>query len=300
MKQLKIPVLLFVFIFSMVLSACLGRTVASQPAVTATQEIVPTATLAKVTPTITKITVYLPETHLTLPSGLTIDEYTLEGMPSTEPLSFVPLQWTQKEILDNHRHEMGETFPDNSFFDNGHFSMSVEWNNQRLVARETYTATRIQSAKGVVDILLGDEKIYTIQVGDVSPINSLRGLWTYNQHWILEVATITTTYNEMTNESVSVATGQIIEDGELLNKRYSCQEMFGFQLMGGKPFYFFKVGDKIGISYDDQVMSLEYDFVPHYNCCSGAELNPRSTGNMVSFFAQRNGTWYYVEIGIFE
>lgn len=299
MKQLKMPVL-FVFIFSMILSACMGRTVASQPAVTAAQETVFTATLARVTPTGTKITVYPPEIHLILPSGLTIDEYALEDAPSTEPLIFVPLQWTQKEILDKHRHEMGEAFPDNSFFDDGHFSMSVNWNNQRLVARETYTATHTQSAKGVVDILLGDKKIYTIQVGDGGPIHSLRGLWTYNQHWILEVATITTIYNEMTNESVSVATGQIIEDGELLNKRYSCQEMFGFQLMGGKPFYFFKTGDKISISYDGQVTSLEYDFVPHYNCCSGAELNPRSTRNMVSFFAQRNGTWYYVEIGIFE
>ncbi len=70
--------------------------------------------------------------------------------------------------------------------------------------------------------------------------------------------------------------------------------------MGGKPFYFFRRGGRIGFSYEGQEVLLGYDRVPHYECCSGAELNPVHAENMVAFFAQRDGKWYYVEIGASE
>ena len=94
--------------------------------------------------------------------------------------------------------------------------------------------------------------------------------------------------------------GQSVRNGELLNEREGYQEAFGFQLMNGKPFYFFKRDGQIGISYDDQEMVLGYSSVPHYACCSAAERNPRKARNMVAFFAQRDERWYYVEIGAYE
>jgi hypothetical protein len=70
--------------------------------------------------------------------------------------------------------------------------------------------------------------------------------------------------------------------------------------MQGRPFYFFRQGGQIGLSYDSQQLLLEYNDIPHYGCCSAGELNPVSAQKMVAFFAQRDGTWYYVEIGVFE
>lgn len=94
--------------------------------------------------------------------------------------------------------------------------------------------------------------------------------------------------------------GQIIEDGESLNERYGYDETFGFQLLHGTPFYFFKKGSAIGAVYDRQEVQLGYNEVPHDGCCSPGELNPISAENMLAFFAQRDGRWYYVEIGVFS
>ena len=91
--------------------------------------------------------------------------------------------------------------------------------------------------------------------------------------------------------------GQVILDGVSLNQRYGYQEIFGFQLLHGKPFYFFRKDGKIGAVYAGQPVVLGYDSLPHYGCCSAGELNPRRSGSMIWFFAEREGAWYYVEIG---
>jgi hypothetical protein len=70
--------------------------------------------------------------------------------------------------------------------------------------------------------------------------------------------------------------------------------------MNDKPFYFFKKFGRLGISYDGREIPLGYAEIPRYGCCSAAALNPRSAENMVSFFAQRDGIWYYVEVGVFN
>ncbi len=70
--------------------------------------------------------------------------------------------------------------------------------------------------------------------------------------------------------------------------------------MRGKPFHFFRKEGRIGFSYEGQEVLLGSDEISHYECCSGAELNPVSAENMVAFLAQRGGKWYYVEIGSLE
>jgi hypothetical protein len=116
----------------------------------------------------------------------------------------------------------------------------------------------------------------------------------------VEIATATETYDDEQDEYTFSVLGHIIKDGEDLNQRFGYQEMFGYQLLNGKPFYFFDQDGEIGISYDSQETYLGYEIIPHYGCCSAAALNPRPAQNMVSFFARKNGDWHYVEIGVFE
>jgi hypothetical protein len=236
-----------------------------------------------------------------LPSGLSIEEYPLQDAPTLDPLSFVPVQGTQEEILAKHLQERGMSFQDNSILINGQPAISAQLGNENLVASESYTNTVTSQGtfqKVTVQVSQDGQVIFSIPAGDGSPINNLRGLWTYSNHWVLEIARVTldASSNEVSLEPV----GQIIQDGELLNERYGYDHAFGFQLMKGKPFFFFKRQDKIGVSYDGHEVFLGYTQVPHYQCCSGAELNPRIAQNMVAFFAQRDGKWNYVEIGIFK
>jgi len=230
--------------------------------------------------------------------GLSVEEYALEETPQVEPLTFAPVEGSAREILSRHQDERRRYFPDRSFSDDGHFALAVSLGNERLVATEIFTNTG-NTEKGTVEVSRDGETIYTIQGGDPSPITTLRGLWVYDNHWVLEVANVTEERNSQNEVSLD-AFGQIIQDGEPLNERYGYQEAFGFQMMRGKPFYFFKKDSQIGISYDNQAVPLGYSQVPHYWCCSGAELNPLSAENMVAFFAWTDGVWYYVEVGVFE
>jgi hypothetical protein len=102
------------------------------------------------------------------------------------------------------------------------------------------------------------------------------------------------------NTTFSRATGHLVKNGVLLNEQYSFDEVFGFQLMKGNPFYFFEKDGQIGISFDEQETMLGFEEIPHYGCCSAGMLNPKRTQNMVSFFARKDHTWYYVEIGVYE
>ena len=88
-------------------------------------------------------------------------------------------------------------------------------------------------------------------------------------------------------------------DGEILNESHGYEEAFGFQTLNGRPFYFFKRNGKIRASYDNVEIPLDYDRIPHYGCCSAAELNPRRYKDMLDFLATRDGNWYYIEIGVF-
>jgi hypothetical protein len=212
------------------------------------------------------------------------------------------MQGTQEEILAKHQQERGNSFPDNSFFVNNQPGISVQLGNEKLVALESFTdkvTSQGTFQKVSVQVSRDGEIIYSIPAGDGSPINTLRGLWSYSNHWALEIAQVTQKFSSQ-NEISLDSFGQIVQDGELLNERYGYDEAFGFQLMNGKPFYFFKRDGQIGISYDNQEVPLGYAQIPHYQCCSGAGVNPKIAQSMVAFFAQRDGKWYYVEIGVFK
>jgi hypothetical protein len=234
-------------------------------------------------------------------SGLTINQYELKSMPEVDPIQFAPVTGTQDEILAIHAAERAAWFPDNSFFENSLFSRKASLGNKTLIAQEGFSDSQTDTFHKVsVTVSLDKKAIYTIDAGDASPIQALQGLWTYADHWLLEIAHVTATLNSKENSESLSTFGKLVQDGELLNDKYGYQEAFGSQLINGKPFYFFKKDGKFSISYDGQTTELGYDEIPHYGCCSAAETNPQPAQEMVSFFAHKKSTWYYVEIGTFQ
>ncbi len=248
----------------------------------------------------------IPATNSDLPLEISVEEYRLQAAPTTEPMTFLPVEGTQSEILAFHQMErekpptleLSQVNADNCT------KMSARLGDLVLVASITETVSEATNqgtflTNVTVHITQDGREIYSVSAGDASPINNLRSLYGYNGHWVLEFAYITNTASADGGIS-SEAVGQIVFDGELLNEEYGYEEAFGFQLLNNKPFYFFKQGNRIGISYDGQDAILGYTLIPHYACCSAGELNPIFSRNMVSFFAQRDGSWYYVEIGVFN
>ncbi|MDH7475749.1 MAG: hypothetical protein QHJ74_17375 [Anaerolineae bacterium] len=111
--------------------------------------------------------------------------------------------------------------------------------------------------------------------------NPVKGLWSWDGHWVLEVD------------------GQVIMGGQNLNQDLGYAEIFGWRLLKGQPFYFFRKDNHIGISYAGQALSYQYDEVIHYRCCEPAAFNVFGNETMVWFHALRDGMWYYVEMGIY-
>ncbi|MBI9045023.1 MAG: hypothetical protein JEZ06_11085 [Anaerolineaceae bacterium] len=243
--------------------------------------------------------------HTTLSSGLSIDSYELEGPPGMEPLTFNPVSdYLQEELLSIHQEDRSQGFPDNSFFDMMTFGRRAEFGKGEIIAIERSSIPENPEPESMasmqIDVKIDDEILYSASAGDMIILPPLKGLWTYNQSWALEYAMGTMTLDKSANTATSTAIGQLVVDGVLINERDSFDEIFGFQLMHEKPFYFFEKDGQIGISYDDEVIMLGYEEIPHYACCSPAMLNPRHTQNMVSFFAMKNDTWYYVEVGVYQ
>jgi hypothetical protein len=226
-------------------------------------------------------------TERVLPSGLVIEAYALQGPPQVEPLTFEPVERTAQEILQERQAERERRVKGaERVWKASGPEMSVMLGANQLVASEMYTDTA-EGQVGAVQVTYGGRAIYTVPLGPPSPVDKLRGLWAHDDHWYLEVADWQ-------------GQGQMIRDGASLNERYGYEDAFGFQLLNGKPFYFYRRDGQIGVSFDGQETLLGYDDVPHNQCCSAAEANPVQAEKMVAFFALRGETWHYVEIGSYE
>jgi hypothetical protein len=110
----------------------------------------------------------------------------------------------------------------------------------------------------------------------------VKGFWSWRGHWILE------------------AEERVIVDGQSLNRALGYDAIFYWRLVQDRPFFFFHDGDTYGVSYDGQVLPYRYDGVVHYMCCEPATFNAAGNETMVWFHALRDGTWYYVEMGVYE
>jgi hypothetical protein len=240
----------------------------------------------------------VPVSSLTaIPPELSIEEHALARRPEAEYTQLYFAESTPEGILPKHAGERSQiiSFMDRSCTMEDHFGQCVRQGADQLAAWVDYTSGPFNS--GSVTLTRNGKRIYRIPVGDSSPIESLRGIWTYDTHWALETAFVTN--HHAGNVIDSQASGQISLDGILLNQQFGYQEAFGFQTMHGKSFYFYKQGGEIGVVYNNVAIPLGYAEIPHYGCCSAATLNPRVAQNMVAFFARKGSTWYYVEIGVF-
>ncbi len=277
------------------------------------RQVAPPASLAReaesATPTPTSAAVsaagrVLPD----LPGDLKLEEHLLLVAPGVEPLTFKPAEGTQEEILARHASVRG--LDSSPYADGG--IISIDGRSRRTIGlngtlfsaveishNPTQTIVTEPWGKREVRVMQGDEVIYAIQAGHSSPFASFQGLWAYDEHWVLEIAYVVASLSPDSNTVSSDIKGKIVDTSMLLNDKYGYDEAFGFQLIAGRPFYFFKRAGSIWISYADQELDLGYTEIPHYRCCSGGELNPLKSETMVAFFAQRDAVWYYVELGVF-
>jgi hypothetical protein len=110
----------------------------------------------------------------------------------------------------------------------------------------------------------------------------LRSFTTWEGHWVLEVD------------------DHLIMDGQDIGQVLGYDAAFGFSLIRGQPFYFFERDGKVRMSYGGRTLPHVYDQVFHNQCCEAAIHNPEILGDVVLFHALWDGTWYFVEAGVYD
>jgi hypothetical protein len=129
-------------------------------------------------------------------------------------------------------------------------------------------------------VWVGGRQVYS-GTAPMMVTHPLRGFAVWDGHWALELE------------------DQVIVDGEDLGGQLGYASAFGFQVVGGRPLYFFEDDGRIHLSYDGETLPVSYDEVIHNQCCEPAMFNLQGNENMTWFHALRDGTWYYVEAGVY-
>jgi len=220
------------------------------------------------------------------PTGLVFEEHAIRTMDwEGESLTFTPVQGSREAILAKNEAERDKPAPI--------FTLPVSLEKDELDVAENYQGSQVS-----VDVTRNGEPALTIEAGVISPINNFRGLLVVDGHWFLEVAHVEEDPNDP--NAAFIIWGEVFKDGESLNQQFGYDEAFNFQILGGKPFYFIKKGDQMGYGYDGVETWLPYTHIPHYLCCSASAFNPLASENMVSFFAEKSDSKFYIELGLFE
>jgi hypothetical protein len=123
--------------------------------------------------------------------------------------------------------------------------------------------------------------VYTVTPSGPWVEPPVKALWAWGDQWVLE------------------AEGDVLVDGESLRAQLGYDELFDWRLIAGQPFFFFRQGEQIGLSYAGMVLPYTYEQVQHGLCCEAAMFNPVGNESMVWFYALRGGTWFYVEGGMY-
>ena len=222
-------------------------------------------------------------------SSLIREEYLLEGPPDADAGTFQPSGTTQDAVLEKHQREREQrVYNDVSFSpERGGPLMASRGPGQKLTA--ALLTSPDNPPDQVVQLLEGENTIFSVEAGLPSPALPLQSLWTFDDHWVLEILFA----------EEEIWQGRIYQDGDLLNETQAYQEAFGFQLLSGKPFYFYRNSAGLGYAYSGIETALPYDEILHYGCCSAASLNPIHAENMVAFYALAGADWFYVELGDF-
>lgn len=92
----------------------------------------------------------------------------------------------------------------------------------------------------------------------------------------------------------------VVVSGQDLNEELGYDKIFHYRIMDNRIFYFFEKDGVVRISFDGQIQPNQYDKIHHYWCCSPFMFNPTHYEYYVTFFAIKDGYWYYVEAGVEE
>jgi hypothetical protein len=147
-----------------------------------------------------------------------------------------------------------------------------------VLARVTFTGFPTLTYQ----VELDDRAVYSgtgVALGAFMP---LRSFTTWDGHWMLEVD------------------DHLIMDGQDIGQTLGYDAAFGFSLIHGQPFYFFEREGKVRISYGGRTLPNVYDQVFHNQCCEAAIHNVETLGDVILFHALWNGTWYFVEAGVYD
>lgn len=219
-------------------------------------------------------------------SSLSIEEHAIAAVDwEGENLGFEPREGTRDAIMATHAEERAQPAMT--------FTPPITLGSDSINAVERYTGSQV-----AVDVTRNDLLVMTVEAGVISPINNFRGLWVAGEQWFLEVAHVKE--NPTDPNAAFIIWGEVFADGSSLNEKHGYDEAFNFQILDGKPFFFFSKDGELGFSYDGRETTLGYKDIPHYQCCSASAFNPLPAEKMVSFFAVKEDVQYYVEIGAFN
>jgi len=131
-------------------------------------------------------------------------------------------------------------------------------------------------------IHLDDQVAYTGTAEGYGAYMPLHSLGSWEGHWVLEVD------------------DRLIVNGQDLAEAMGYETAFGFSLLHGLPFHFFQRDGVVRISYAGQTLPQTYHEVVHNRCCEAAMFNIEAYHDVVLFHALWDGTWYFVEAGVYD
>ena len=211
---------------------------------------------------------------------LTIEAY--EYIPRDQYPEFSPVEGSYEEIMARRAEFRGDK------------GVSGEWtidlDGSVLTGQETHD---MESGQVTVVVTKDQQPFFEVEAGDISPASNFRGLWKWAGNWVLEVA-----HNTLTTEALIVK-GEIFINGESQNEALELDESFDFQLLNGKPFFFYSKDGSVGYYYDGILTDMGLDAVAHYACCSAAMWSPKHFEQMVAFYGNIGNKSYYIELGAF-
>lgn len=208
---------------------------------------------------------------------LVIQTYELSGKPDSALSSFKSVDGREFTPAD---FEVSTPFPSKQVKDVP-LTLSVTLGSDTIVAEQV-------DSGNYITVMRDGEEIFRTDAGEISPMPSLQNLWTYDNHWVLETNLF------LTDKPFN---GQVFLDGLSIGQQNGYDEVFNFQTINGRPFYFFRHNGKVDARFDGQVISLDYDNVPHYVCCADSWLNPKALQGAVLFFGTKDNTWFFVRLG---
>lgn len=205
-------------------------------------------------------------------NGLTIEEYPIISTSVDSPGWFEFFQRIPKAVLDKRRSVRGNS--------TGIWSYSMVINGKQVKLIEGTVETPF-SLNSQAQVSVDGKIVYHYNLLPYAGNSHIYRLGSDDNHWVLEV------------------NGMLVVDGKIINQEKGYSEVFDWLLLNGKPFYFYVWDGKTYLSYDGQTLPLVYDRVFHKACCEPAAFNVGSNDQMVWFYAVKNGTWHYVELGAY-